>query len=195
MRTLNDCNRHAETQREKCKAGLGRIEANDFKSGLLDIPSYRSISIMNSELLWADGAGTMTKMVPIDTGGHILTTYGEFVKVFSKDKPETLLLHRLTNHVIYLEPCYTFPSVRIYNLLEFKLRMLKCYMEANLADCFIQWSSSPAAAPILFAKKQDGGLRLSVDYRALNVVTLNNRYPLQLVSEMLDRVCKANIFK
>ena len=47
MRTLNDCYRHAETRREYWMAGLGLIVANRFKSGLLDIPSYRSIYIMN----------------------------------------------------------------------------------------------------------------------------------------------------
>jgi len=45
---------------------------------------------------------------------------------------------------------------RIYNLSEFELRTLKAYIEANLANGFIQLSSSPAAAPILIAKKKDG---------------------------------------
>jgi len=44
----------------------------------------------------------------------------------------------------------------------------------NLANGFIQRSSSPAAAPILFAKKKDGGLRLCVDYWALNLGTVKN---------------------
>ena len=68
------------------------------------------------------------------------------------------------------------------------------YIMANLANGFIQRSSSPAATPILLAKKQDGGSRLSVDYRALNLATVKNRYPLQLISEMLDRVREARIF-
>jgi len=50
------------------------------------------------------------------------------------------------------------------------------------------------AAPILFAKKMDGGFRLHVDYRALNLATVKNRYPLPLISEMLDRVREARIF-
>jgi len=74
------------------------------------------------------------------------------------------------------------------------LRTLKAYIEANLANWFIQRSSSPAAAPILFAKKKDGGLRLCVDYRALNKATVKNRYPLPLISEMLDRVRETGIF-
>jgi len=66
-----------------------------------------------------------------------------------------------------------------------KSRKQRADIEANVTNGFIQ-RSSPAAAPILFAKK-DGGLRLCVDYRALNTATVKNRYPVPLISEMLDR--------
>jgi len=77
-------------------------------------------------------------MRPTDDGGHIPATYGEFVEVFSKDKVETLPPHRSTDHAIDLEPGYNLPYGRIYNLSEFELRMLKAYIEANLAKGFIQ---------------------------------------------------------
>jgi len=133
-------------------------------------------------------------MVPTDDGGHILAIYGDFVEVFSKTKTETLPPHRSTDHAIDLEPGYNLPYGLIYNLSQFQLRTLKAYIKANLANGFIQRSSSPAAAPIPFAKKMDGGLRLCVDYRALNKATVKNRYPLPLISEMLDRVREARIF-
>jgi len=133
-------------------------------------------------------------MVPTDDGGYIPAIYGDFVEVFSKTKAETLPPHRSTDHAIDLEPGYNLPYGRIYNLSEFELRTLKAYIEANLANGFIQRSSSPVAAPILFAKKKDEGLRLCVDYRALNKATVKNRYPLPLISEMLDRVREARIF-
>jgi len=53
---------------------------------------------------------------------------------------------------------------------------LKDFIEANLANGFIQRSSSQAAAQILFAKIKDAGLRLCVDYGALNLATVKNRY-------------------
>jgi len=65
---------------------------------------------------------------------------------------------------------------------EVELKILNAYIETNLANGFIQ-RSSPAAAPIRFAKK-DGGLGLCVDYRALNKATVENRYPLPLISGM-----------
>ena len=86
------------------------------------------------------------------------------------------------------------PHGRIYNLSEVELSTLKVYIETNLDRGFIQRSSSPAAAPILFAKKKGGGLRLCVDYRALNSITIKNRYPLPLISEIIDRVRDAKIF-
>jgi len=82
--------RLAETPREYRPAGLGPIVTYCFKSGLLDIPPYHSISIMNCELMCPDAAGTTTKMLPTDDGGHIPATYGEFVEGFSKDMAQTL---------------------------------------------------------------------------------------------------------
>ena len=58
----------------------------------------------------------------------------------------------------------------------------------------IRRSDSPAGAPILFVPKADGTLRLCVDYRGLNKVTVKNRHPLPLLSEILDRLCRAKRF-
>jgi len=116
------------------------------------------------------------------------------VDVFSKTKAETLAPHRPIDHAIDLEPGFKIPYGQIYNLSEVELRTLKAYIETNLSNGFIQRSSSSAAAPILFAKKQDGGLQLCVDYQALNSVTVKNRYPLPHISEMLDRMRGARIF-
>jgi hypothetical protein len=132
--------------------------------------------------------------VPTDDAGYIPAIYGDFLQVFSKTKAEILPPHRSTDHAMDLEPGNNLPYGRIYNLSEFKLRTLKAFIEANLANGFIQRSSSLAAAPILFAKKQDGGLGLCVDYHALNKATVKNRYPLPLMSEMLDRVGEDRIF-
>ena len=72
-----------------------------------------------------------------------------------------------------------------------ELKALKEYIEENLTKGFIQASSSPAGAPVLFVKKADGSLRLCVDYQGLNEITIKNRYPLPLIRETLDRLAKA----
>jgi len=50
------------------------------------------------------------------------------------------------------------------------------------------------AAPVFFIKKKDGSLRLVQDYRALNAVTVKNRYPLPLISELVSQLCGAQYF-
>ena len=63
-----------------------------------------------------------------------------------------------------------------------------------LSKGFIRRSKSPAGAPILFIKKKDGSLRLCVDYRGLNRVTKKNRYPIPLVSNLLDQLRDAKVY-
>jgi len=82
----------------------------------------------------------------------------------------------------------------IYNLSEPELKTLKEYIDENLAKGFIQPSKSPAGAPVFFVKKKDNSLRPVIDYRNLNSITIKNRYPLPLISELLNRLGKAKIF-
>eukprot|EP00833_Pecoramyces_ruminatium_P007661 jgi/Orpsp1_1/1181693/evm.model.c7180000078227.2 len=82
----------------------------------------------------------------------------------------------------------------IYPLTEVERDELKKYIKENLEKGFIRKSTSPAGAPILFVKKKDGSLRLCVDYRKLNGMTIHNSYPLPLISELLDRVKGAKFF-
>ena len=55
-------------------------------------------------------------------------------------------------------------------------------------------SVSPFAAPILFVHKKDGGLRMCVDYRALNKLTVKNGYPLPRIDDLLDQLKGATVF-
>jgi hypothetical protein len=59
---------------------------------------------------------------------------------------------------------------------------------------FIQPSKSPFGAPVLFVKKKDGTMRMCVDYRALNSITIKNRYPLPRIDELFDRLQGAKVF-
>ena len=77
---------------------------------------------------------------------------------------------------------------------EKELEVLRGYIDENLKKGFIRESKSKAGYPILFAKKKDGSLRLCVDYRKLNDITVKNRYPLPNIGELRDRLSKAKIF-
>jgi transposase InsO family protein len=75
-----------------------------------------------------------------------------------------------------------------------ELLVLRKELTSLLKKGFIRVSSSPASAPVLFAKKPGGGLRLCVDYRALNAITKKDRYPLPLIRETLNNLSKAKWF-
>ena len=62
-----------------------------------------------------------------------------------------------------------------------------------MANGFIRHSKSPTGAPIFFVKKKDGSLRLVVDYRGLNKVTIRNRYRLPLISSLLEQINGARL--
>ncbi|KAJ1584936.1 hypothetical protein NDA15_001081 [Ustilago hordei] len=68
------------------------------------------------------------------------------------------------------------------------------YLDENLEKGFIRPSKSPARSPVLFVPKKDGGLRLCVDYRGLNEITVKNRAPLPLIEEQLFLLRKARIY-
>ena len=59
---------------------------------------------------------------------------------------------------------------------------------------FIQPSQSPWALPILMVKKNDGSMRMCVDYRGLNAVTIKNKYPLPRIDELFDQLQGAKYF-
>ncbi|UTT92537.1 hypothetical protein NDA17_007488 [Ustilago hordei] len=71
---------------------------------------------------------------------------------------------------------------------------LRRYLDENLEKGFIRPSKSPARSPVLFVPKKDGGLRLCVDYRGLNEITVKNRAPLPLIKEQLFLLRKARIY-
>lgn len=137
--------------------------------------------------------GTQDELVPKLTS-IIPQHYHQYLDVFSKEGADTLPQHRLFDHTIPLQPGTQPPYGPIYSLSEPELKALREYLDENLSKGFIRPSSSPAGAPILFVKKKDGGLRLCVDYRGLNKVTIKNRYPLPLISEMIDRLRCAKVF-
>jgi hypothetical protein len=75
-----------------------------------------------------------------------------------------------------------------------KLKVLEEYIEKALMRGWIRESQSSAGAPVLFSLKKNSDLRLCIDYRKLNAITVKNRYPLSLISELLDRLSGSVIF-
>src|SRR5438270_86795 len=96
---------------------------------------------------------------------------------------------------IDLEPKKQPPSGRLYPLSHNELDAMREYIEEMLKAGKIRPSKSPASALIFFVPKPHGrGLQIVVDYRGLNAITIKDRYPLPLMSELMDRVGKARWF-
>ena len=67
-------------------------------------------------------------------------------------------------------------------------------MEELLSKSFVKTSTSPWGAQVLFVKKKDGSLRLCIDYRQLNKVTIRNQYPLPIIDDLFDQLHGAKVF-
>jgi len=106
-----------------------------------------------------------------------------------------MLAHRRTfDHAIDLKDGAPPPWGPIYPMSAYQLAELNKYLHKMFAEGKIVHSKSPAGAPILYVPKPDGRLRLWVDYRQLNKLTILNKYPLPLMTELMERAAGATIF-
>ncbi|KAJ9511114.1 hypothetical protein QJQ45_013190 [Haematococcus lacustris] len=118
----------------------------------------------------------------------------EHIEVFPKELPSVHNLpHRSVDHVIQLESG-TPPNRPVYRMSQEELDELKRQLDELLAKGYIRPSTSPFGSAVLFVRKKDGSLRLCVDYRALNQLTIKNRYPLPRIDDLLDQLAGARVF-
>ena len=126
---------------------------------------------------------------------EVLAEYFDYSDVFSAEYaaelPEST---RINEHAIKLEEGKQPPLGPFYSLGPVELETLKTYIKTNLANGFIWPSKSPAGASILFDKKPDKSLRLCIDYRGLNNLTIKNPYLLPLMDESLNLLGRAKQF-
>ncbi|KIN98938.1 hypothetical protein M404DRAFT_30906 [Pisolithus tinctorius Marx 270] len=120
--------------------------------------------------------------------------YHEFADVFSKDKATELPPHHSFDLKIDLEEGASPPIGTIYSLSPPELEALHTFIDEHLGYGFIKQSTSAHSAPVLFVKKKDGSLRLCVDYRGLNKITKKDRYPLPLISDLLNSPSRAKVY-
>ena len=120
--------------------------------------------------------------------------YRQYQSLFLASTAGKLGPRQTFDHVINLKPGAEPPWGPIYPMSAYQLDTLDKYLKEMLKQGKITHSQSPAGAPILFVPKPDGKLRLWVDYRNLNKLTILNKYPLPLMRELKDRVAGATIF-
>jgi hypothetical protein len=117
----------------------------------------------------------------------------EFPDVFLEDL-SGLPPERDVEFVIELKPGTAPISRRSYRMPPNELAELKTQLQDLLEKGFIRPSSSPWGCPAIFVKKKDQTLRMCVDYRPLNEVTIKNKYPLPRIDILFDQLTRARVF-
>ena len=127
------------------------------------------------------------KVIPVE--------YKEYEELFQeRSDNEALPKHQPWDHVIPLEEGKSPPFGPIYQMSADELELLKEYIDENLRKRFIRPSKSPAGSPLLWVPKKDGSKRACVDYRALNNITIKDRYALPLINELHDRIRGSKVY-
>ena len=117
----------------------------------------------------------------------------EFPDVFPEELPG-LPPTREIEFTIELLPGTAPISQAPYRMAPAELKELKIQLQELVDKGFIRPSMSPWGAPVLFVRKKDGSMRLCVDYRKLNQVTVKNKYPLPRIDDLFDQLRGAKVF-
>jgi transposase InsO family protein len=171
---------------EKCTKATANAFSLKMDKSVLDHPEALVIGHI---------AATTTKEELSEAIQLVPDKFRKWISIMTKEAADRLPDHRPYDHAIDLKEGETPPWGPVYALNETELETLREWLKEMLKTGKIRPSKSPAAAPILFVPKPHGrGLRLCVDYRGINKVTIANRYPLPLMSELQDRVRGARFF-
>jgi len=116
------------------------------------------------------------------------------LKVFEKKEEDKLSPHCKYDFSIDIISGGQLYYGPIYSLTVEEMKALKEYLKENLRKGFIRKSRTPAGNPVLFVRKHDGSLRLCVDYRRLNSITIRNSYPIPRLADLIESFQGATIF-
>ena len=160
------------------------------------LPTSTMTAMRVSKMLRNSNQGYLPYALEVrDSGSRLEDVPGirEFPDVFPKDLP-TIPPDREIDFQIELalrtEPISKVP----YRMAPSELKELKVQMEELVSKGLVRPSTSPWGAPVLFVKKNNGSLRLCIDYRELNKVTIRNQYPLPRIDDLFDQLQRARVF-
>ncbi|KAJ9531025.1 hypothetical protein QJQ45_000977 [Haematococcus lacustris] len=150
------------------------------------------------------GGSAMVAMVsledlalPVDAVSHaqrqhlqeLLDEYSDVFQPITGLPPE-----RAVGHSIPLQPDGKPPARPSYRMSKPEQDELRKQITDLLAKGLIEPSSSPYAAPVLFVQKKSGELRMCIDYRQLNKITIRDQYPLPRIDDLFDQLAGKTVF-
>jgi hypothetical protein len=192
VQLLNAASFFAQASKERLTVFAARL---DIIPAIGDtLPTVSISAVLNDKDYQQSGIQIDDRGVPL--------RYSQFSDVFApkSESPRPLPPHRSYDLAIDLVKnadgsLAALPSAsKVYPISPAEEKILSDYIQTSLARGWIRHSSSPIASPCFFVKKPNGGFRLCIDYRAINNITVKNKYPLPLVSDLVSKLQKARIF-
>ena len=160
------------------------------------LPNSIMTTMKASKMLHKSYQGYLAYSIEVrDSGSRLedIPIVREFLDIFPEDLSGTTP-NREIDFQIELAPGTKPISKAPYKMAPLKLKELKVQMEELVNKGFVRPRTSPWGAPILFVKKKDGSLRLCIDYRELNKVTIRNQYPLPRIDDLFYQLQGARVF-
>jgi len=161
---------------------VGLIHVGKWESRGLSTGKVRGIK----QIMVGEGLKTLAERLPVQ--------YRDFVEIFGKAAQASLPAYGPQDMVIDLEPGKQPPSGKLYPLSSEELELHKEYLDEMLRTGKIRPSKSSAGAPKFFAKQANGKLRIMVDYHGLNAITIKDKYPLPLITTLMEQVGTSQVF-
>ena len=160
------------------------------------LPTSTMTAMRASKMLQKSYQGYLAYAIEVrDNGSRLedIPVVREFSDVFSEDLVG-IPPNREIDFQIELAPGTEPISKAPYRMAPSKLKELKVHMEELVSKGFVRLSTSPWGAPVLFVKKNYGSMRLCIDYRELNKVTIRNQYTLPRIDDLFDQLQGARVF-
>lgn len=155
------------------------------------VPKQRYLTAMQAhQVLRKGGEGFLVYVLGAEQQApslEMIPVVNEFTDVFPEELPG-LPPSREVEFEINLIPGAEPISKAPYRMAPAELKELKEQLQELLDRKFIRPSVSPWGAPVLFVKKKDGSMRLCIDYREINKITVKNKYPLPRIDDLFDQL-------
>jgi len=115
-------------------------------------------------------------------------------KVFGKVELERMPTRKIWDHVIDLKEMFKPQKRRIYPLSKNKREEVQNFVNDQLRKGYIRLSKSPQMSSVFFVGKKNGSKRMVMDYCNLNDQTVKNKYPLPLITDLIDNMGSKQVF-